>query len=320
MFGNFFSRINHSEPNNEISYESKALKEFVDKWKENSWIISEKEFLKYLEKAGVKAPYRFYEFNRKENSFKCLTRRIEEFEISILSVDSNNCYPKIMITKDGVTQEYEIDYDHLDADGNLFQIRNMGKILRNSSKVLESTWNRGFCSKTLKFGTTGTLSVQVNEPHFQYGYVNDEIKCTRNSDKIDEYLLSIDPKEKNALQIYEKIIEFLEFSSKDIEQSTRIQVLYSEKSKEEVIEKSKILVVKGKIQEYALFKDNATFHVFNNSNWKYVSDPIKISFCAKTGKYEILISGDENTVLTANQSECMKKVKETISKLWQYVK
>lgn len=309
---------NRSEPKLIISYESPKLEKFIKEWMKNVECDSEERFIYYLEQAGVKSIRNFTNYNSKNNSFRCVNTSLEEFIIVLHFRDSYYMYPTISVTKSEITERYELDFDDLDQS-NMPILKLVSRQIKRTPKVLECIFNKVSCERILKIGNNQIIKIYIQEPNFPLDFITNEIMCHRSSLEIEEYLLSIYLK-YNTEQIYEKIIEFLEFSSKDIENSKKILISYSEKIEETIVERSKILIANGKMQEYAILENGETFHVFNNGNWRYVSETVHIDYNAKTQRYVFSMRGPENIIFNTNQREIMDSVKKRIAKLWHKVK
>lgn len=309
---------NRAEPKIRITYDSPKLEKFIKEWMKDAECTSEERFICFLEQAGVTSPRNFTGYNWKSNSFRCINTSLEEVIISLYFRDLSYHYPRICVTKGETTEKYKVDFDDLDKS-NMPILKLVSRQIKRPTKELECEFNNSSCETILKIGNNQILKVYIHEPDIQLDITSDEITCHRNSLQIEEYLLSIEFK-YNTEQIYEKIIEFLNYSSKDIENSKKILVSYSEKVDEEIFERSKILVAKGKLQEFAIFENGETFHVFSNANWKYVSETVHIDYCAKTQRYVFSISGPEHIIPNINQREIMEYVKKRIAKMWHKVK
>ena len=309
---------NKSEPKLNISYDSPKLERFIKGWMKNVECDSEERFIYYLEQAGVKSTRNFTNYNSKNNSFRCVNTSLEEFIIVLNFRDSYYMYPTISVAKAETTEKYELNYDELNQS-NMPVIKLVARETTRAPKVLECIFNKVSCERILKIGNNQTIKIYIHEPDNPLDITSNEIICHRNSLEIEEYLLSIDYK-YNTEQIYKKIIEFLDFSSKDIVNNKKILISYSEKIEETVVERSKILIANGKMQEYAILENGETFHVFNNGNWRYISETIHIDYNAKTQRYVFSMRGPENIIFDINQREMMDSVKKRIAKLWHKVK
>lgn len=309
---------NRAEHKTIIYYDSPKLEKYINDWMKEAECDSEERFIHYLEQAGVKSTRNFTNYNSKNNSFRCVNASLEEYIIVLNFRDSYYTYPTISVTKADTTEKYELDFDDLDQS-NMPIIKLVSRQITRTPKVLECVFNKVSCERILKIGSNQIIKIYIQEPNIPLEFITNEVMCHRNSLEIEEYLLNI-YLTHDTEQIYEKIIEFLEFSSKDIKNSKKILISYSEKIEEIFVERSKVLIANGKMQEYAIFEDGETFHVFNNGNWKYVSEVVHIDFNAKLQRYVFGIRGPENIIFNINQIEIMGSVKKRIAKLWHKVK
>ena len=74
------------------------------------------------------------------------------------------------------------------------------------------------------------------------------------------------------------------------------------------------------MQEYAIFENGETFHVFEDGTWKYISGGIRIFYLEEKKNYVFSITGDKECITNVNQSEIMNRVCKRISELWKFVK
>lgn len=144
-----------------------------------------------------------------------------------------------------------------------------GRNITRDGKELKNYYCEYFFQRTLKLDKNHTLKVEFDEPHKYED--KSEIFVLRNCAKIEEYLLGLD-NSLDITQVYEKLIEFLDFSSEEISDIDRILLTYTDKVDEEERTRSKILINNGKMLECAIMKNGETFHVFKDGNWEDLSD------------------------------------------------
>lgn len=137
--------------------------------------------------------------------------------------------------------------------------------------------------------------------------------------ELEEYLLGLD----NSLvvaEVYEKMMEFLNFSNEDISKCGKILISYIETADKEERVREKVALTNGKMQEYAILENGETFHVFEDGSWKYLSDSgIRIVYYKKMKQHVFSIIGSEESITSADLSKIMNHVKGKISELWKFV-
>ena len=109
------------------------------------------------------------------------------------------------------------------------------------------------------------------------------------------------------------------FSEEDISNSQKILISYEESNDKEKRVLSKIFLIKGNMQEYAILENGETFHVFRDGSWRYSSGVIRIFYLEEKKHHVFSITGAEENITRANLSEIFSRVKKKISELWKFV-
>ena len=170
----------------------------------------------------------------------------------------------------------------------------------------------------MKLDETHTLKIEIDEP-CKYD-AKSEVFVLRNCANIEEYLLGLD-NSLNVAQVYDKLIELLRFSKEDISNSEKILITYIETVDKEERTRSKILINKGEMQEYAVIENGETFHVFKDGDWKYLSDDgIRMVYLAEKKQYDFSITGSSNQIKSISPFGILSRVQLIISELWKFVK
>lgn len=326
-FRDLFSRQNNGENpvvakpkarhlKNEITCDTTELKKLITEWSQNEgWEFE--DFVNFLELVDVKTPAKLSELDRKNNSFKCVTALDEEIHISLLFGDwFDNC-SEIHVTDEKETRVYTTN-SKIEGENSVPLVSLQGRNIKRSGKELISYYCEYFCHRTLKLDSTHLLKIEIAEP---YKYTEkSEIFVLRNCEDIEEYLLGLEGSLVVA-DVYEKIMGFLNFSSKDISECESILISYIETVEKEEHVLGKIMLSKGKMQEYAIFENGETFHVFKSGNWRYLSiSGISIIYHEDLKRYDLSIKGSKDTITTANPREIMNRIEEKFSKLWEFVR
>lgn len=275
----------------------------ITKWVQNEgWKFD--DFPIFLELAGVKTPVKLSKLGDIENyCIKCITALNTEVTISLN-------FGEIWVTEEGETRKFLVNYN----DGRTMPKVTLHErtISSKDGKKLICYYTKWFCTRILKLDKTHRLKIEMSEPNKLYE--KSEIFVLRNSAIIEEYLLSLDNSLNDAAYVYEKLVALLGFSKEDISESESILISYIE----EEVERSKILIKNGKMQEYAVTINGETFHVFKNNSWKYFSEGIQMEYLAEKKNYSFSITGSDNQIMIANPSEILSRVKLKIPELWRW--
>lgn len=309
------AKIRHSK--NKITCDTMELRELITKWTQNEGWKYE-NFADFIELVGIKTPVRLSELDKKSCSFKCVTALDTEIRISLSFGDWIESFSEIHVEDGEKTTCYIINYELTESEKCIPKVTRQSRSIKKYGKELDSYYCEHFCHRTLKLDDTHILEIKISEPD----KCEDESEnfVLRNCEDIEEYLLSLD----NSLvvaEVYKKMMKFMDFSNKEIFKCKSILISYIETINKEELERGKVLLVNGKMQEYAILENGETFHVFKNGNFKYLSDSgIRISYLENTKQYVLSITGFEKSIITANPNEIINRVKVKISELWKFVR
>lgn len=298
-----------------IICDTAELKDLITKWTQNEgWKFD--DFATFVELTGIKTPIKLSEWNEKKHSFKCMTALNTEVTMSIQFGDFIDFCSEIWVTDGEETRRYETN-SNIEKGKTIPRATLLGRTITRNGKELSSHYCQFFCHRTLKLDETHTLEIRIDEP-CKYDKKS-EIFVLRNCAHIDEYLLGLD-NSLNVSQVYDKLIELLDFSKEDISNSEMILITYVEAVDKEKRTRSKVLIKKGIMQEYAIFKDGETFHVFKDGNWEYFSDDIRIGYLAEKEQYVFSITGSRYRINNISLYGILSRVELIISELWNFVK
>lgn len=297
--------------NDKIECDSVELRKFITEWTQNEgWNFE--NFADFIELIGEKTPIKLSELDEKNNSFNCVTAHDKKIRISLLFGDWIDFSSEIHVTDGEETKRYIIN-TNVEKGKSVPKITLQGRNIKRCGKVLNNYYCEFFCHRTLKIDDMHVLKIEIDEPDM---YENkSEILVLQNCEEIEEYLLGLD----NSLvvdKVYEKMMELLNFSNEYISKCGKILISYTETCDKVERVRAKILLTNGKKQEYAIFENGETFHVFEDGSRKYLSDSgIRIEYDGKTENYIFSMTGSENSITTVNPGEIMKRVRERFSKL-----
>lgn len=300
---------------NKIFCDTLELKKWITDWTKNEgWEF--KDFVTFVELIGVKTPIKLSDWNKEEDSFKCITALNTEVTIHIVFGDWMDLCSELWVTEGEETRKYFINRNYRQGKYKPNPILWERSITRNCIE-LRSFYCLYFCNRTLKLDDTHVLKVEINEPVEESSSTN--AKVLRNYQEVEDYLLDLD----NSLvmtQVYDRVMELLGFSDEDISNSEKILFSYIEIVGEEERTISKIFKVNGKIKEYAVHEDGETFQVSKNGSWMYQENATTIMYIKELDEYVFSVTGTESRIINADPIETMNCVKEKISKLMDYVK
>lgn len=301
---------------NEVLCDTSELKELITKWTQNEgWKF--KDFATFVELIGVKTPIKLSDWNEEKYSFKCITALNTEVTIHIRFGDWIDFCSELWVTEGDETRKY-ITNSNSEKGKTVPNVTLQGRTITRNGKELNSYYCEYFCHRTLKLDDTHMLKVEINEPNGG-SFNTPNAAVLRNCQQVEEYLLGLD----NSLivaQVYDRVMELLGFSNEDISNSEKILFSYIEIVGEEKRTRSEISKVKGEMQEYAVLEDGETFHVSRDGSWTYLSNDTRIVYLKKLNHHVFSITGAESSIINANPSETMSRVKERISKLMDFVK
>lgn len=297
--------------NAKIECDSVELRKFITEWTQNEgWNFE--NFADFIELIGEKTPIKLSELDEKNNSFNCVTALDKKIRISLLFGDWIDFSSEIHVTDGEETKRYIIN-TNVEKGKSVPKITLQGRNIKRCGKVLNNYYCEFFCHRTLKIDDMHVLKIEIDEPNM---YENKpEILVLRNCEEVEEYLLGLD----NSLvvdEVYEKMMELLNFSNEDISKCGKILISYIQTVGKEKRIRAKILLTNGKMQEYATLEKGETFHVFKDGSMNYLSDSgIRIVYDGKTEKYVFSITGNEEDITSVNPGEILKHVKERFFKL-----
>ena len=295
-----------------IICDTSELKDMITRWTQSEgWKFG--DFATFVELTGVKTPIKLSEWDKEKYSFKCITALNTEVTMSIWF---DSC-PELWVTEGEETRRY-VTNSNYEKGKTIPKVTLQERTITRDGKKLSNYYYEYFCHRTLKLDETHILKVEIDEPHkFDE---KSEIFVLRNCANIEEYLLGLD-NSLNVAQVYDKLIELLGFSKEDISNSEKILITYVETVDEEERTRSKILINKGKMQEYAITENGETFHVFKDGNWEYLSNNgIRMGYLAEKKQYDFSIIGSSNQIKSISPFGILNRVELIISELWKFVK
>ena len=323
IWRNFFSRAKKNnvatlesetqDLNSKITCDTQELKDFVTSWTKNVGSNFEL-FAEFLELVGIKTPVKLSNYDEKNKSFKCVTDLNREVHISLFFGCFPDDCPEICITEGEETKRYYADSNYKEK---LPIVKYYGRTIKKDGKELETYYYESFFDRILKLDNSHKLKVDISKS--SYNTDNPEFSLLTNQIEIDNYLLGLD----NSLvtdEVYEKIIDFMNFSDEEIS-SCKILISYIETVNEEEQVRSIIRLSNGKMKEYAILENGNTYHVFDNGNWEFISDRgVKITYTENTKKFVFFADGSEEDIVTINPREIFSHAKAKNSDLFKFVK
>lgn len=295
---------------NTITCDTVELRDIITKWiQRGGWEFD--DFATFVELIGGKTPIKLSKLNKENYSFKCITALNTEVTISL----DFSCLELWVRDNKEETKKYIFD-NNFDKDKIVPEVTLIEKIITSGEKSLRCCYSEFSCYRTLKLDETHTLEITVYEPDMFNE--KSEVSVLRNCETIEEYLLSLNNYSLNVANVYDSLIKFLGFSKNDITNCKLISINHTEKVNKE-IERNKVTITHGKMQEFAITEKGKTYHLFKNGNWKYLSeDGIQIVYLAKNKHYDFSIAGtgSENQIMITNPAEIVNRVKLKISELW----
>lgn len=321
----FFSRNNKitlTKTTDKVFFETSEIQTLITDWCNKSG-FNVNDFSTLVENIGVKTPILLSNLkthNADEHSVKCYTDDNKKITIRI-------CYnawygiSEIWITDKEKTKRYFIDiYFSKNIKPCLFK-----EILSRKSKKLSTqirtemneNCRQYFCQRILKIDNHYTLEVSINEPYISSKV--SEFSEFRNYKEVNQYLLSLDS-DLVVLNVYNKLMELLEFTDEDILNSGKILISFTETVGTENVIRGKILKQNGQTLEYATVEHGETFHVSRDGKCKYFYNNISIAYNHYKKSYTLSITGDETCILSVNPAKVLKRVKKRFSQLMDFVK
>lgn len=299
-----------------IICDTAELKNLITKWTQNEgWKFG--DFATFVELTGVKTPIKLSEWDEENHSFKCITALNTEVTMSIRFGDWIDFCSELWVTEGEETRRYQTNGNY-EKGKTIPKVTLLGRTITRNGKELSSYYCKYFCHRILKLDETHTLKIEIDEP-CKYDEKS-EIFVLRNCANIEEYLLGLD-NSLNVAQVYDKLIELLGFSKEDILNSEKILITYLETVYKEERTRSKILINKGKMQEYAIIENGETFHVFKDGNWEYLSNNgTQMKYLAEKKQYIFSITGAYDQIKSISPYGILSRVQLIISELWDFVK
>jgi len=291
----------------------REIRNLIDKWlKASSW--QEEDFIKILELVGIYSPKRFSHFDRQSCFFQCETTDGELFRVFLEGGNWNDSFPEIRVKKGEETKWFETNTNHITGHSIEPEVRIVAREIRRDGKRLMSFYTEHFCNRTLEIGDRYVFKVNIAEPEREKP---DFVRVCQNAPETEEYLLSLTGKE-TAMQVCQKMVSFLNFSKEELDNSSKFEITLYDKSYNELTIISRVYLIYGVIQEYAVTEQDEIFHVFKNGNWKYYSDSIDFDYEKETDECEVFLLDKISKIEKINLADCLKRVKEKISSLMRF--
>ena len=305
--------INQSIVEEKVMCDTEKLKKLLTKWiSREGWEYD--DLVDFFELIGVRTPVKLSELEIEDESFKCLTADNKEVQISICFSTSFKAESEIYVTEGEVTKGYSINYNYW-IGKDMPKVTLISRKIERDGKELSSCYKEDSCNRTLKLDSTHVLKVKIDEP--KNNGDKSEKFVLRNCLEIENYLIGLD----NSLvisQVYNTVMKLYTFSDEDITKCGKILFSYVEDIDGEERILNKILLKNGEMQEYAIFENGETFHVFKDGSWRYFSGGMRIFYFEEKKQHVFSITGEED-IVKVNLSEIMGRVKKKISELWELV-
>ena len=206
------SKAKKRHSKNAIACDTAVLKGAITKWTQfNGWKFE--NFADFIELIGLKTPVKLSEYDKKSESFKCITR----------------CYAI---------------NDNSEKGKSVPKVIQQLQVIKRGNKKLKICFSKYHCYLTLKLDDTHVLRIKIDEPN-KYEKKSENF-VLRNCNDIKEYLLGLD----NSLilaEVYEKMIKFLNFSNEDISKCGKILISYIEIVDKKELVRGKIILTNGKL-------------------------------------------------------------------------
>lgn len=315
MKKNLFSRKKTMNSSNQKLFcDSTEIKDYISKWcNKGGWKYS--DFSTFLHLIGFEFPIILCDWNKKSNSFKCITTSNKEFIFCLLSSDSLEISDlQILIVNEEERRKYFVECKKGNSTPkvNLFH-----KIFFSNDRRVDSFYCDCFYHWIFKFDDFHKLQIEINEPYHE----SFSKTILENSDNLQNYLLTLDSSFKIS-DIYNKLFGLLNLSNKEFSKSPEIDISYYEifaENNEEVL-KSRILLKFGKLSEYVQSIDDETFHLYKNGNWKFYSSVVSVEYDKKQDDFVFSISGKEMYITKINLDELFFTIKRKIATIEKSIK
>ena len=218
------------------------LKGAITKWTQyNGWKFE--NFADFIELIGLKTPVKLSEYDKKSESFKCITALGTEISISLFYGGLMDFFSQIIVTDGEETRCYAIN-DNSEKGKSVPKVIQQLQVIKRGNKKLKICFSKYHCYLTLKLDDTHVLRIKIDEPN-KYEKKSENF-VLRNCNDIKEYLLGLD----NSLilaEVYEKMIKFLNFSNEDISKCGKILISYIEIVDKKELVRGKIILTNGKL-------------------------------------------------------------------------
>lgn len=288
----------------------KELLEFINRWTDNDgWEFD--DFPKFLELVGIKTPVQIEKINSRNETFKCISKDGNEYLVFLqfANLDSNS---KIFVTEGNETSVYYCSGKSENPEPKV--TKQKIRFIEENGKKLSSSYGKYFAYWTLKIDEDYKLIVEVD-------YCKKANICiTQNSTEIEEYLFSLEINDLAVNEVYEKIIYLLEFSQEDIKQTAEIFISFEKEDDNGKQILACIRLKYGKMYEYAVLENGATYHIYKDKSWSYSNMNNQILYCSKNDSYIFTISGKEDVIVRTSLDDLLNCVKERIFQLWEFFK
>ena len=294
-----------------------ALKALISEWMQNEgWQLE--NFADFLKLIGIESMATLSNLNQADNSFKCTTAFGKEAKIRLFFGDKFDYFSKIEFTIENKSTTYLINSNCNST--SIPTITLYEQKINSGNRTLDSFYSPYSFDRTLQLDKYHLLRVKF-EP--KQSLKNNQLHVLENSKAIEKYLLDLSTP-WDVDDIYKTIIKLLGFSSRDITLIKSIDVSYLNvvnNCQENII--SRIFLQDGIMQEYAIFENNSTFHVFRGGDWKYSSfsndRSTQISFVEETRQTIFNFVGPEEDIIVISPHEILAEVKKRISELQKFV-
>lgn len=280
-----------------------------------SWIRAtgwkHEDFATILRLVGLKTPIYLNNFSFLENSFTGTTENGEKTIIALNSAKFLDRGSEIVLIKGNKTKKYRV-LPNLSKENKPVVFLNE-EIIEEENGQIHNNYSNG--KSILFFPNEYKLEIVISSSS-QIPNINLWQK------KVEWFLVSLleDSSYLDISRIFSDLKDLLSLSNEKIKNIYEFSISLTKIIDKSEIVKSKILLKKGVLQEYASLEENETFHLWRNGDWKFFSDRGEIivniiMYNNEENRYYFTTTGTEKSILCEDLEKLFTRVKGRISSL-----
>lgn len=277
----------------DIRIRSDAIRKLIYEWINVAGWENE-GFKPFLELLGMQVPVSLAA-RTSDNSFKCTDANKKICRIRLVSENNYETCPVLYISVDEETVMYIC---------NSKEKNNAKPKMEYCGRILKGDKNSVISDSSIK----GKYTIQcIIEGHtLKFDMSNKEVITGFKKRKAENYLFGLNSK-FNFQEVYVKLTSILGVNLKE----ANIRFSYIKNINESRTLLGRIEVIKSKITEYALQKEDEMIYLKSDNSWQYIQSNTVLNCIS--GQYSVLLNGDKKDIVDIDVGNLIQKANESLN-------